>query len=309
MRAIVLGSAAGGGSPQWNCRCGVCERVRRGDPGTAPRTQTSLAVSADDRRWAIIDASPDLRQQVLTQPALWPAQPGRHSPIAAMVVTSGDIDRVAGLLSLRERHAFSLYGTDLLHETLADSPLFAVLDPELVPRRKLTLDLATPLVDASGDDLGILVEPFVVPGKIPLYLEKRGTVPDTRERTARTIGLRIHARGTKRSLFYVPSCAELPPDLARRLDGAELLLFDGTLFRDDELVMQGLGEKTGRRMGHMSLDGPDGTLAAFASLRIGRKVLVHINNSNPVLLGDSGPRRRVEAAGWEVAFDGMELAP
>ncbi len=302
-RVRVLGAGAGGGSPQWNCNCGVCRRVRRGE---APRrTQTSIAVSADGRRWVVINASPDLREQIADSPDLQPQRQGRHSPIEAVAVTGGEVDQVTGLLTLREGEAFSLYATASIHETLGRSEIFDVLDESLVPRRRFSLDEPVSVCDADGESLGVTIEPFSVPGKIPLYQETPGQTPELGATTDDNIAMRIDV-GDRR-LFFVPGCAQITPELKRRVDGSSLLLFDGTVWHDEELIDAGLGDKTGGRMGHVSISGAGGVLEEFGSVDIDRKVLIHINNSNPVLLDDTDQRRAVEAAGWEVAFDGMEL--
>lgn len=255
-----------------------------------------MAVSADGERWCLLNASPDLRAQIEATPALQPQRGPRHSPIEAVVLTNGDIDAVAGLLHLRESQAFRLYATPRVLAVLDDNPVFQVLDRELV--RRLPLNLGT-----TVDSGGLSIEPFAVPGKVALYLED-GT-PEIGAQTEDTIGLRLQADGG--SFCFVPSCAEVKPDLAARLAGCELLFFDGTVYDDDEMIKAGTGTKTGRRMGHMSVAGPDGSLAALAGLDVARKIYIHINNTNPILLDDAPERERVAAAGWEVAYDGMEI--
>lgn len=301
--AIVLGAGAGGGSPQWNCGCAVCRSVRRGE--TAPRTQCGVAVSADGRRWALLNASPDLRTQLGQTPPLQPQQRGRHSPVEAVVLTGGEIDQVAGLLSMREGEPFSLYATPSIHDTLAQSAIFDAVDAGTVPRRRFELGEPLELTDPEVDSLQITVTPFAVPGKIPLYAETPGETPEIGRRTEDNIALQIQVG--EATLFFVPCCAEITARLKRRVEGADVLLFDGTLWRDDELIEAGLADKTGRRMGHVSISGPKGVLQQFADVDIGRKILIHLNNSNPVLLEDSPERRAVDDAGWEVAFDGMSL--
>lgn len=302
---VVLGAAAGGGSPQWNCNCEVCRRVRTGDDGASRRTQTSIAVSADGHRYALINASPDLGEQILHTPALHPRREGRHSPIEAVVLTGGEIDQVAGLLTLREGESFSLFASQTTHSILRESPIFGAVDEQIVPRRTLAMEQTTELADADGEPLGIAVESFPVPGKIPLYQETPGQTPNIGEVSENNVALRIEI--DEKSVFFIPCCAQVTPELKEFVDGAPLLLFDGTLWRDDELITAGLAEKTGHRMGHVSIDGPDGALAAFSGVAIDRKIFIHINNSNPVLLDDTPERRAVEEAGWEVARDGMEL--
>jgi pyrroloquinoline quinone biosynthesis protein B len=304
VRVIVLGAAAGGGFPQWNCNCPNCRRARAGDPRALPRTQSSLALSADGERWVLLNASPDLRQQIASTAALHPARAARHSPIAAVVLTSGDIDHVAGLLTMRESQPFSLYAAERVQAALAANSIFKALGVA-VARRALTLERAEELVDREGQSLGVRITPFAVPGKIALYLEDPGAGADFGTRPGDTIGLEI-ALGGERA-YYIPACAEFPPALARRLDGAHAVFFDGTLWDDQEMVKAGLGQKSGRRMGHMSMAGEGGTIAAFSPLKVGRKIFVHINNTNPVLLADTAERAQAERAGWEIAYDGMEI--
>jgi pyrroloquinoline quinone biosynthesis protein B len=298
MRLIVLGAAAGGGFPQWNSACPVGRRAWQGDPAARWRAQCSVALSADGERWALLNASPDLRQQILATPALHPRRGPRHSPIAAVVLTNGDVDHVAGLLTLRESQSFALYATGAILSVLESNPIFNVLNPEFVSRDRLTLE------QPVGLDGGATIVPFAVPGKVPLYLE--GDAPAIGAETEDVIGLELRA-GTGQSAFFIPGCARLTPALAGRLREAALVLFDGTLWTDDEMIRSGTGVKTGARMGHMSIFGPDGTLAAFAPLDVRRKILIHINNTNPILVDDSAERKVVEAAGWEVAYDGMEI--
>jgi pyrroloquinoline quinone biosynthesis protein B len=304
MKLIVLGSAAGGGFPQWNSNALACRRARTGDAGALSRSQTSLAISSDGRAWFVINAAPDLRAQIQATPALWPNQGLRSSPIAGVVLTGGDVDVVAGLLHLRERHAFQLHATRSVLGVLASNRIFEVLAQDCVSRHELPLD--QPVALAAPSAAPLTVRAFAVPGKVPLYLEGPGYVPGTFAEDDTTIGLEIWQDGGPHA-FFVPGCAAMNPRLAARLAGAPLVLFDGTLWTDDEMMRLGLGTKTGRRMGHMSVADPDGTIAAFRSLEVGRKIFVHINNSNPMLLEDSTERRAALAAGWEVAHDGMEL--
>lgn len=298
----VLGSAAGGGFPQVNCACANCADVRAGRPGLSPRTQSSLAVSPDGERWVLLNVSPDLRQQIAATPQLAPrtGDGPRSSPIGAVVLTNGDIDHIAGLLSLREGIPFALHASPRVLAALAANSIFNVLDSRRVPRLVLPLDVPVTVLD------GLTVEAFVVPGKVALYLESEAA-PRFGTREGDTIGLRIAAPGTGAAFHYIPGCAVIDVALASRLRGASLVLFDGTLYTDEEMIAQGLSDKTGRRMGHISMAGADGSLAAFAALDVGRRIYVHMNNSNPVLREDSAERAAVERAGWEVAFDGMEI--
>jgi len=308
VKIVVLGAAAGGGFPQWNCNCDTCRRARSGDPAAKPRTQSSLAISADGESWFLLNASPDLRRQILDNPALHPKHGRRHSPIAGAVLTNGDVDHISGLINLRESQPLSIYATARIHGVLADNSIFQVLNSDLVARRTLALNEPVELVGPDGPS-GLTVEMFSVPGKVALYLE--GASPVLDGETEDTVGLRVSADGSAggRSFFYIPGCAKLTDRLANRLRGADLLFFDGTLWQDDEMILQGVGTKTGRRMGHISVSGPDGSLAAFAGLGIRRKIYIHINNTNPILLDDSPERATVTEAGWEVGEDGLEVSP
>ena len=309
MRLIVLGAAAGGGFPQWNCACANCQRAWAGDPAAPARTQSALAVSADGQRWLVLNASPDLRQQILRTPAFHPRGDAglRDSPIAAVAVTNGDVDHTGGLINLRESWPFGLYAHQRLHATLDANPVFGVLNPELVARRALPLDTRTPIADGAGQEIGLSVETFAVPGKVPLYQERARAQGDYTGEAGDTVAVQLIQHGNGARVYYVPNCAALDAATARRLEGADLVFFDGTLYQDDEMIAAGLGRKTGRRMGHMPVSGPDGSLSALAGLGIKRGVYVHINNSNPILCADTPERAAVEAAGWEVAADGMEV--
>jgi pyrroloquinoline quinone biosynthesis protein B len=295
LRARVLGAAAGGGLPQWNCGCRNCDLARAG--AIPSLTQSSLAVSGDGETWALLNASPDVRAQIAAAPALHPTGP-RTSPLRAVLLTNGDIDHVAGLLGLRERQPFTLFATREILDVLADNPIFDALAPDVVARRPIMLGETVAIAP------GLTAHLFPVPGKVALYLEGAEVATDLEGE--QTVGLRLEAGGEP--AFYIPGCAAVTPALADRLCGAALVLFDGTLWRDDEMQAEGVGAKTGRRMGHMSMSGPDGSIAAFAGLGVRRKVFVHMNNTNPVLRPDAPERAEALAAGWEIGFDGMEIA-
>jgi pyrroloquinoline quinone biosynthesis protein B len=306
MRIVVLGAAAGGGFPQWNCNCAVC---REAWGGRAPaQTQASLAVSADGEHWVLLNASPDLRAQILATPALHPRRPGRDSPIGAVVLTNGDVDAVAGLLTLRERWPLSLYATRGVLDVLAANSIFNVLHSDSVVRHPLVLGQSVTLTTRDGRPIGLSLEAFDVPGKVALYLEDGRIEECLAERSENTIGLMIAAPATGKRFSYIPACAAVDNELAARIKGAPLLFFDGTLWRDDEMIVAGLGTKTGRRMGHLSVSGPEGSMAALADLGIARKLFIHINNTNPMLCAGTPECAAVHAAGWEVARDGVEIA-
>ena len=305
LHILVLGSAAGGGFPQWNCNSEACNRARRGE--ARPRTQSSIAVSANGEDWFLFNASPDLRQQINENPQLHPRHGLRHSPIAGVILTNADVDHVAGLLTLRESAPLVLHGTERVLRTLEANSIFNVLNPEIVDRRAIVLGEAFELMTPAGEKSGIVVEPFVVPGKVALYLEDPDAGPNFGTEQGDTVGVKATLRDTPSHFFYIPGCAAMTPELAQRLRGAPLVLFDGTLWQDDEMIRAGVGVKTGRRMGHMSMSGEDGSIAAFGELAVGRKIFIHINNTNPTLLEDSPQREEAEARGWEIACDGMEI--
>jgi pyrroloquinoline quinone biosynthesis protein B len=296
LTAIVLGAAAGGGFPQWNCRCPVCQLAWDGDSRVKPRTQAALAVSADGRNWILINASPDLRAQIKATTVLHPRNGPRGSPIAAVVLTGAEVDQIAGLLTLRERTKFNLFATTETLAAVASNPIFSVLASDLVMRHSIAL------LQPFSLPGGLEAELFPVPGKVALYLES--DKPEIAADNGVNVGVEIKS-GTKR-LIYVPGAAALNNSIVERLDRANVVLFDGTLFCDDEMIQGGIGTKTGRRMGHLPLAGVDGTLRRLADLTA-RRILTHINNTNPILIDDSPERRQVEAAGFEIAADGMEI--
>ena len=296
LTAIILGAAAGGGFPQWNCRCPVCRLAWDGDARVKRSTQASLAVTTDGQRFVLFNASPDLREQIAATPALQPRDGLRGSPIAAVVLTGGEIDQTAGLLALRERHAFAIHASAETLHAVAANPMFNALGPDIVRRHACAI--GEPFVPIDG----LSVELFKVPGKVPLYLE--GDNPELAAETEANVGIEVTAGG--RRLVFVPGCAAVTPALKARIARADLLLFDGTLFHDDEMIATATGTKTGRRMGHIPIDGEESSLAALAGLET-RRIYIHINNTNPIRIAGSPERRKVEAAGWEIAEDGSRI--
>src|SRR5690348_13202064 len=305
MEVVVLGSAAGGGFPQWNCNAPLSKAARDGSIKTKWRTQASIAVSADGARWLLVNASPDLRQQLMQTKALWPREAPRHSPIDAVLLTSGEIDHVAGLLSLRESQRFTLWATPRILEILGENSIFGALNPDYVARKTFPLGTVFEPTGAHGG-LGFTVEAFPVPGKVPLFLEARnagnlGGMPEE------TVGLEVAAKNGAARFHYIPGCARMTPELRQRLKGSALVFFDGTLWQNDEMIQLGIGQKTGQRMGHMNISGEDGTVAAFADLEVKRKVFIHVNTTNPVLDEGSPERAEITKQGWDVAEDGMRI--
>jgi pyrroloquinoline quinone biosynthesis protein B len=275
----------------------VCTPAWGGDPRVRPRTQSSVAATSDGESWVLFNASPDLPQHLRATFDLQPRRLGRHSPIVAAVLTSADVDHVAGLLSLRERQPFRLFALVPVLEALRASPIFDVLAEDVVER--VPVAAGEPI-----DIVGLKVEIFAVPGKAPLYLE--GAQQQIGSEIGETAGVMIADGGRK--LAYVPGCAHLTPALMEKLRQADTLLFDGTLFTDGEMIAAGVGTKTGRRMGHIPISGEGGSLLALAALPAKRKVFVHVNNTNPILVEGSPEHTAVEQASFEVAYDGMELS-
>lgn len=252
-------------------------------------------MTGDGVTWLLIGASPDLRQQLSQTPLLWPRGGGRDSPVGGVVLIGGDVDAIAGLLVLRERQALTIYAPAPLLELLAGNDIFNVLDGDLVQRVELLP--GQPVACAGALTLTLLP----MPGKVPLYRETPGaTVAEAGATYAAMVQI------GERSMIIAPACADISEAVLAQLGDADVVFFDGTLFTDDEMITAGLSYKTGTRMGHVPVGGPNGTLARLAALRA-RRILLHINNTNPILTRDSPERRQVEAAGFEVAFDGMEV--
>ncbi|HEY4015178.1 MAG TPA: MBL fold metallo-hydrolase [Polyangiaceae bacterium] len=300
MRIRVLGSAAGGGVPQWNCGCTNCALARAGGGEVAPRTQDSLAVAGVGRGWLLVNASPDVLRQIEGFDGLWPTT-RRGTSIAAIVLTNGDMDHVAGLLSLRESQPLRILCTprvrsglvehNALLRTLARTP-DQVTWIDLVPGREQRLD-----------DVGLAVTAVPVPGKLPVHLA--GVIAPSHEDN---VALRVRSLGSPSRTAVLATAVGALEGAAALADGADALFFDGTFFSADELVAQGLGSALARDMAHVPVGGAEGSLAFLKGLDAGRKVYTHINNTNPMLRQGSPERAAVVGAGWEVAFDGMEVA-
>jgi pyrroloquinoline quinone biosynthesis protein B len=306
LRVVVLGAGAGGGIPQWNCGCAVCQKARTGQ-GELQRTQASIAVSTDGDHWFLVNASPDLRQQLIATPQLHPARGKlRHSPVTGVILTNGEIDAIAGLLSMREGWPFTIYAHQRVLSILNSNSIFNVLSEKNVRRQPIESDRTFEPTLPGGTPSGIEILPFAVPGKGAWYLEG-GSHPAGEDGEGDTLGLRIADKASGKHLYFLAACARVTDDLRARLNGASAVFFDGTVWRDDELIVAGLGNKTGQGMGHIAMSGTDGAIERLAGLDIGRKMFLHINNSNPVLLGDSAERKAAEHAGWQIPSDGMEM--
>lgn len=295
MRATVLGSAAGGGFPQWNCGCLNCLAVREGRPGYLARTQDSVAVTAG-HGFALLNASPDVLAQIQRTPALWPHAP-RHSPIGAIVLTNGDMDHVLGLFSLRESTPLALYATASVQRGLEESAFLRTLrrfEGQLVVR-ELVLGERVALANAAGEPLGLAVTASPMAGKLPVHFVGR-RAPSPEDNVALAID------DGRCSLLYAAAGATADVDVS----GHDVVLFDGTFFREDELVRLGLSKSFARDMAHVPIGGESGSLARLSGLRA-RRIYTHVNNTNPILAPASDERLEVERAGWEIAHDGMEI--
>ncbi|HEU5310396.1 MAG TPA: pyrroloquinoline quinone biosynthesis protein PqqB [Candidatus Eisenbacteria bacterium] len=304
MLVRVLGSAAGGGFPQWNCGCPNCRGVRTGAIRATPRSQESVASSADGDDWFLVNASPEIRAQIESFPPIHPRRP-RHSPIQGIFLTNGDLDHCLGLLSLRESHPLVVYATEPVYRGFSeDNVLFRTLRrfPEQVTWRPLKAGREDEVIGAGGRPSGLLVQPVPVPGKPPIHLEGRHA-PDPEE----GIGLRFREAATGRVLAYFSGVAALTPAVRQALGDADAVFLDGTFWSSDELITLGVGEKRAEQMAHLPVGGPDGSLATLQDLRATRRVYIHLNNTNPLLRDDSPERAAVNAAGWEVAWDGMTV--
>jgi pyrroloquinoline quinone biosynthesis protein B len=291
----VLGAAAGGGFPQWNCGCPQCRTVRNGSRPCRPRTQSSVAVSADYRRWFLLNASPDIRAQIESFPPLHP-NGVRDSPLQAVLLTDGELDHTLGLLLLREAGDIEVHGTAAVHETLCKGT--SLLQTLGVYTRVEWRTVVTGTEVSLAD--GLTYRAFQVP------TNKRARF-GTGEGGETVIGYRITDGPTGRALVYLPGAQELTASVRAHLEDCACLLFDGTCWQDDELIRLGIAPKTSRDMGHLPISGADGSLKQLASLPIERKIYIHINNTNPVLLEDAPERRIVEEHGLEVAADGLEM--
>ncbi|MEX3957826.1 pyrroloquinoline quinone biosynthesis protein PqqB [Trinickia sp. EG282A] len=305
MKIRVLGSAAGGGFPQWNCNCSNCDGVRRGTVKATPRTQSSIAVSANGEDWLLVNASPDLLAQIAANPELQPARQARDTGIAAVLVMDAQIDHVTGLLMLRERGApLPLYATDAVWGDLGTGfPIGPILSHYCgVEHRPIALDGRPLDIPALP---GVRIDPLPLLSKAPPYSPHRAA-----PQRGDNIGLVVTNLATGRRAFYAPGLGQLEPHVLEAMRGADLLLVDGTTWTNDEMIRLGFSKKTAADMGHLAQSGENGMIAVLDSIsgareRPRRKVLIHINNTNPILIEDGPERRVLDEHGIEVAYDGM----
>jgi pyrroloquinoline quinone biosynthesis protein B len=300
----VLGSAAGGGFPQWNCNCPNCRGVRDGSLPCRSRTQSSIAISADYRRWFLFNASPDIRSQVNAFPLLHPQDGMRSTPIQGIILSDAELDHTLGLLSLRETRSLRVHATNWVYTALTKwNPLLRTLDRycavEWIP---VQLQEMLSLYNADGSDSGLRCQAFTT-----LSTKKVAFAPESPVSPEAVIGYRISDVRTGRILVYMPALQELHAAVRSQLTDCSCLLIDGTCWYDDELVHFGISSKTARSMGHLPIAGDDGSLEQLSTLGMNRIIYIHLNNTNPLLIENSPERQIVEARGIEVAFDGMEM--
>lgn len=301
MEIILLGTAAGGGFPQWNCWCGPC-RVARADPGRAiPRSQSAAAVSADGERWFLLNASPDVHAQLSRLPVR-PAGGIRHAPVEGVVLTDAELDHTLGLVLLREARQLQVAATRAVREILEeDSALLRVTRAfAQVQAVDLEADAPVALHYRDGCPSGLSVTAFPVPAGPPRFARA--------ERAGHTVGLSIRDEATGGTCAFVPGCGGLDDALFARLAAADLVLFDGTFWSDDELIDLGISDRTARAMDHLPVAGRGGSLERLAELPSRQRVYTHINNTNPMLVEDSAERAVVERRGVVVGADGMRFS-
>lgn len=298
MRVRVLGSAAGGAFPQWNCGCDNCRAVREGRPGFLPRTEDSLAVSGDGARYVLVNASPGVGEQLRRTRELWPRDV-RSTPIGAIVLTNGDLDHTLGLFSLRESQPLAIYATRTVREGLERNAILKTLArfPGHTVFRDLVLGEETTIADAGGAPLGLTMKAVAAPGKRALHLED-STEPSAEDNVALAFSTPANAR-----LVYAATYGKTG-EFLREAEGAGAAFFDGTFYSEHEMASRGCGEKPAASMAHLPVSE---ALAALEAVRCGRKIFTHVNNTNPMLDPESAAAREVRSRGFEIAYDGMEI--
>jgi pyrroloquinoline quinone biosynthesis protein B len=302
VRIKVLGAAAGGGLPQWNCTCTNCSALRQSHPNIQSRTQSQLAVTADELTWFLINASPDLRQQLINNSEIHPdpTKGLRNTPVAGIILTNADLDHVLGLLLMREFTPVRIYATSPVISILKKNSFFQMLDR--LPGQSRWTEIQPGVSFHAGNDL--ICTPIALSNSLPTYIGEEERV--TLDATGATIGLILEDPQGKRAA-YLPALPSVTTPLKELLSTCSTIFIDGTFWSDDELQRIQPGTPLARSMGHLPIDGPDGSLASFKDLSNTRKIYTHINNTNPILQEQSSERRTIEDAGWEVAWDGLEI--
>jgi pyrroloquinoline quinone biosynthesis protein B len=302
MKIQILGAAAGGGFPQWNCNCRNCDGVRKGAIHATARTQSSIAVTKDRINWVLFNASPDLLAQLKAFPALQPGRAIRDTAIRAIVLIDSQIDHTTGLLMLREGKPLEIYCTEMVREDLTTgNPLFNILNHYCGVNWRPIPTARNSRFTIPGLE-GLTFTAVPLKSKAPPYSPHRN---DPHE--GDNIGMRVQDETTGKSLFYAPGLGEIEPHLRPYLETSDCLLVDGTCWSDDELIRLGVSKKRSRDMGHLPQSGEGGMIGVLQPLAKPRKILIHINNTNPILREDSAERAALDSAGIEVAYDGMEI--
>ncbi|MGH8679444.1 MAG: pyrroloquinoline quinone biosynthesis protein PqqB [Burkholderiales bacterium] len=302
MRIRVLGSAAGGGFPQWNCNCPNCDGLRKATLRAKARTQSSIAISADEVDWVLFNASPDLLAQFRAFPELQPARAIRDTAVRSIVLIDAQIDHTTGLLMLREGKPLEIYCTDMVREDLtAGNPLFNILHHYCEVNWH-------PVDTASGSAFSVAGAGQLIFTAVPLKSKAPPYSPHRdNPHEGDNIGMRIRDPSNGKVLFYAPGLGEIEPHLRPFLEEADCLMVDGTFWTDDEMIRLGVSKKRARDIGHLPQSGLGGMVEVLTPLKAQRKILIHINNTNPILVEDSPERRVLDSAGIEVAFDGMDV--
>lgn len=304
MYILILGSGAGGGIPQWNCHCDNCAGCRNNNLPVRERTQSSIAVSSNRKDWVLINASPDIRQQINQSPLLWPADGlQRGTAIKSIILTDSQIDHTTGLLTLREGLPLPVYCTDVVYEDLSTAfPIFPMLKHWHGGLQRHAIGTThEPGFQVEGVS-GLTFHPVVLESNAPPYSKYRDNIVD-----GNNIGLQIVDDATGKSVFYAPGCVQAGDLVRNMLEQSSCALFDGTLWLDDEMIQKGFSNRLGSQMGHMPVNGPDGTVALLQEYDIDRKILIHINNTNPVLDESSTANAYLRDNGIELAYDGMQI--
>jgi pyrroloquinoline quinone biosynthesis protein B len=296
-----MGTAAGGGFPQWNCRCRCCQTARTDPEAAWPRTQSSVAVSSDGSHWFLLNASPDVREQLTRLPSEGASAAIRHVPIEGIVLTDAELDHSLGIVLLREAKYLPLYATEAIRSVLeCDSRILPVARAFAdMPCTDMPLDTPLELVRRDGVPSGLSVEAFCVPADPPRFASSAPA--------GHTVGLEVREVATGRRCMFLPGCGGLSPALLDRLAGADVLLFDGTFWNDDEPIRLSISTRTAREMDHLPISGPGGSLEQLTALPCRHRLYTHINNTNPILIEGSPERAQVVSAGLGVGYDGLRM--
>jgi pyrroloquinoline quinone biosynthesis protein B len=301
----ILGSAAGGGFPQWNCACSNCSRLRKGTLHGSARTQVQVAISSDNSNWYLLSASPDLPRQIESFPKLHPGARYRETPIAALVLPGADLDQLLGLILLRESQPLRVYATPSIRKTIMENNIIFAMVRKQISWEDVFPGREFELVSVNGANSGVRCLPFSLKGNYPYYVsqEQAASLPADQA----LLGLRLRHSSTGGAVVYMPGMPAIEESWLEHLENCDLLLMDGTFWTDDALIRVQGGGRTARQMGHLPVSGPGGSLELLRRLKRPRKIYIHVNNTNPVLDEDSSEYQQVRQAGWEIAQDGAEF--